>query len=631
MSFGQDPKHSSNKFVNKDYVDNRHNGLRKVIVSDGTVEIRPYPCIYTFEEQTTQINITDTMVLENGTSVKDLIANNCVIFYIKAPCPTTDTLSVRANGELVKWSYPTELSSIVDAATMNGKTDIWIQCYGEYTNGKFTVRCSNALNGRPGIEKVPDPITIVDDIEDGNMNPPTSNAVHDFVVKEIEDAKLQVTEEIIDESSDIPTSNAVYDFVVKQINDYKVETTDEIVDESSDVPTSNAVYDFVDGKFETIDKLFEEWHSDNDYTHIKKNYNEAIGNMTDNLSKGDEASGIIIRLPETSTISEITVGGTNSNGSSASNYQFYGKLHDEITGRVLANCIGSRATISGLTVGVKFDFTKLSQRPYLIKDRDYRLTFHQTETSNTLDKNFYLAYANADLAVNIGKYSPKAIKSDGSIIFPPSKFLPDDGWQESDKRRCTGYKTLIRYESVSNKEFVDVTDEISNIYVAIGETDAASGATIKSLRDDFDNHVNSYDTYASTTDIRLNTLETHKTAYETKVNDLIKECGEEKSKLNQHITSYDVHVNEFKEHNENENIHVTAADKLKWDGMLSNISEGDCISITSNENSRTVSVKTSNEIVNSTDTVPTSSALFNHDSNTVAHLSTEQNDGLFLY
>lgn len=235
-SFGEDPKHSSNKFVNKDYVDNRHNGLRKVIVSDENVQIRPYPCIYTFEQPTSQINITDTMVLENGTPIKDLLTNNCVIFYIKTPYPTNDTLVVRVNGQLVKWSYPTELTSILDAARNNSKSDLWIQCYGEYIKGEFTVRCSNALNSRPGTEQVPEQITITDSIEDGNMQPPTSNAVHDFVVQEI--------------------------------SNIKVETTNEIIDDSPDIPTSNAVYDFVTTEISKIDTDHSKWHKSNNFTHI---------------------------------------------------------------------------------------------------------------------------------------------------------------------------------------------------------------------------------------------------------------------------------------------------------------------------------------------------------------------------
>lgn len=173
-----DPAPESNKFVNKKYIDDRFNGIRKVTVSDTTLQIRPYPCVYEYSAMPSSINIVDTLTLEDGRTIKDCIEKNCLIFYIKLPTPTSTTLSVKANNVDTKWGFSGELTQLLSTAKKNADSGL-IKCYAEYIDGTFTVHCTNGMNLKPG-EGGTVEIDTTDTIVDGSDAVPTSNAVYEF-------------------------------------------------------------------------------------------------------------------------------------------------------------------------------------------------------------------------------------------------------------------------------------------------------------------------------------------------------------------------------------------------------------------------------------------------------------------
>ena len=144
-----DPAPESNKFVNKKYIDDRFNGIRKINVSNETLQIRPYPCVYEYSAMPSSINIEDTLTLEDGRTIKDCIEKNCLIFYIKLPTPTSTTLSVKANNVDTKWGFSGELTQLLSTAKKNADSGL-IKCYAEYIDGTFTVHCTNGMNLKPG-------------------------------------------------------------------------------------------------------------------------------------------------------------------------------------------------------------------------------------------------------------------------------------------------------------------------------------------------------------------------------------------------------------------------------------------------------------------------------------------------
>ena len=62
-----DPNPTSNKFVNKKYIDDRFNGVRKVSVTDSNLFIRPYSCVYEYKTTPPDdfININDQAQLQD--------------------------------------------------------------------------------------------------------------------------------------------------------------------------------------------------------------------------------------------------------------------------------------------------------------------------------------------------------------------------------------------------------------------------------------------------------------------------------------------------------------------------------------------------------------------------------------
>ena len=175
----QDPNPKSNKFVDKKYIDDRFNGIRKISVTGETLAIRPYSCVYEFDSTPTLINIVDTETLQDGRTVAECIGGNILTFIIKFNVGDSDELGILANGKgNVKWSYPTELADILDAARKNNNSDVWIECFVGYTEDGLSIRCSNALNPMPCSEKT---LETTESINLGNKKVPLSDTVYNFV------------------------------------------------------------------------------------------------------------------------------------------------------------------------------------------------------------------------------------------------------------------------------------------------------------------------------------------------------------------------------------------------------------------------------------------------------------------
>ena len=240
-----DPAPESNKFVNKKYIDDRFNGIRKVKTSNATLQIRPYPCVYEYSTMPSSINIVDTLTLEDGRKIKDCIEKNCLIFYIKLPTPTSTTLSVKANNVDTKWGFSGELTQLLSTAKNNADNGL-IKCYAEYINGTFTVHCTNGMNLKPG-EGGTVEIDTTDTIVDGSDAVPTSNAVYDHV-KSHEDKNIHITSSERTSWNNKVSNISGDNFITtngEQIVSLSLNTTNTITDSNTTVPTSNAVYDHV--------------------------------------------------------------------------------------------------------------------------------------------------------------------------------------------------------------------------------------------------------------------------------------------------------------------------------------------------------------------------------------------------
>lgn len=295
-----DPNPATNKFVNKKYIDDRFNGVRKITAVEGILSIRPYTCVYEYTTTPTEINIIDTDLLQDGRTVADCLQNNILTFILKFPVNGNRNLSILANGAgNVKWSYPSELSDILQDA-LTEKNDVWIKCFAGYKDGNLCIRCCNALNLVPGGERQ---LGTTDIIESGNYNASTSNAVYHFVTTQIEDIKNNIKVKINEgDFIDIDEDNTIS---VKTSSQIKDETNDEV----KTVPTTQAVYDELNTRFESLDSN----ESSNGITVTQENgvitnisvnsatvdsYGNISEDTQDNVIIGSEVQKIIDQLTE---------------------------------------------------------------------------------------------------------------------------------------------------------------------------------------------------------------------------------------------------------------------------------------------------------------------------------------------
>ena len=187
---GTDPNPHTFKIVSKKYVDDRHNGVRRIekggniLVNSNPngseLKIRPYTCFYEYSNHPAKdsdgiytINITSDEVLEDGRTLKDVLRHNRLRFYIRLKNQPEfyykeengkkihfNNLKLLVNGSQtnLNWSYENEFTEILREFRIKTdskgvqqntqKSHIFIRCEAEYELNKnneyeFKVTCSN--------------------------------------------------------------------------------------------------------------------------------------------------------------------------------------------------------------------------------------------------------------------------------------------------------------------------------------------------------------------------------------------------------------------------------------------------------------------------------------------------------
>ena len=229
-TLGKDPAPESTKIVTKNYVDDRHNGHRKVNENGSHLTLRPYTCYYQYSNLIDEdidgirtINICDDVIMEDGKNLYEKIKHNRLVFYVRitnkeeyyknSEGKHTNNLRFLVNGEkdAIRWSYENELSEILresrirkteDGEQLNKKKEyIFIRFEAEYIDEKFVVSATNFFGrGKHAtrmIEMAPDSEGIIEEI----------------------DLSLHENESFI---TQIPASNKVIDisFNVESLNDH---------------------------------------------------------------------------------------------------------------------------------------------------------------------------------------------------------------------------------------------------------------------------------------------------------------------------------------------------------------------------------------------------------------------------
>lgn len=186
-TFGTDPNPNNFKIVDKNYVDDRHNGIRKIEKTGSILQIRPYTCFYQYSnlpdvdaQGTYCIDIRDSQIMQDGKTIEDKIRHNRVMFFLRIK--NNDALYYKLNEQTnekyhcnnfkilvngkdqVKWSYEDELTEILrqnrpkyNAAGQQenkSKQYIFIRCEAEYINNEFTVTCSNFFGRSKNIKRI---------------------------------------------------------------------------------------------------------------------------------------------------------------------------------------------------------------------------------------------------------------------------------------------------------------------------------------------------------------------------------------------------------------------------------------------------------------------------------------------
>lgn len=194
------------KFVSKDYVDDRHCGIRKIDVQsykDGEsgcpfkenpshLSIRPYTCFYQYTKHPQKdsdeyyyIDIWDDCVLEDGSTFEDKTKHNRLTFYLRIKNQPEfyvhdnvhrNNLKIKVKGSdtAVRWSYEDEWTEIlreyrlkiVNGTVQNTEKEyIFLKCEAEYIGGKYTsngewqsgsfsLTCSNFFGRKKAIKRM---------------------------------------------------------------------------------------------------------------------------------------------------------------------------------------------------------------------------------------------------------------------------------------------------------------------------------------------------------------------------------------------------------------------------------------------------------------------------------------------
>lgn len=182
-----DPNTHTTKLVDKKYIDDRFNGIRVVNVFDNTLQIRPYSCLYQYENEVNEIDIVDTLDCGDGRTTKESLLENFVVFYIMLPAPSSADINfkVKANGKEnnFRWGFGHECINLFTTA-YNRKQNIYLKCHCHYINDELFVSCTSAFNYEPG-SSVTD--VIVDEIENSPDTTPSSRLFYKHINSQYDD------------------------------------------------------------------------------------------------------------------------------------------------------------------------------------------------------------------------------------------------------------------------------------------------------------------------------------------------------------------------------------------------------------------------------------------------------------
>lgn len=455
-----DPKPSTHKIVDKKYVDQRLNGIRKVKIEEGQIiYLRPYQCLYCFNNEVEQISIYyDNLKSDNDkgdkTGYTALNDEMFLEFYIEIPKPKTSssTLSIEVNNNgsftPVKWSFKDQLKSIIEASTDR----VLIKCFAnksKSTNNQLDVRCTNAMNLEPGKGEGGVSIETTETISKENENSkkiPTQGAVVNYVNNTLDtlNDKLGSTISSIT-GDDFIEVNKVDDEDPTEVNlslKLSLNTTDVVIDDEDKVPTSKAVYS----------------HSSDENIHISKTGEKTHGGGTMQGGRDkymDECYGFVFELDENLCIEKIQmvapIGSSNENKP-----QFYLCVSDLLTGEILG--VSNIGTNTILNTGVEHVFDKTI---YCIKDKQYKVTFHSNNidiTTNTLNHSFKLCYhQNLDTGWDDSFVKKVITNTDGTLTDIPSNY--------------TGARVTIKGHFYNNIELSYISDEFSRTYKSLKKWD----------------------------------------------------------------------------------------------------------------------------------------------------------------
>ena len=237
------------KFVSKNYVDDRHNGIRKIDVQDyglahpSHLTIRPYTCFYQYTNLPEKdnkgcyyINICDDCELEDKSTFYDKVKFNRLTFYLRIKNSPNfyenngvhcNNLKLQVNGldDVVKWSYEDEWTEILREHRLkivNGnvqnteKEYIFLKCEAEYINGIFNVTCSSFFGRKKAIKRMVEiPIT-----DNGVVNIDLSLHENECFVSQVP------LDDLNNNENAIVRDQTVINFDVSKLNDYHMYSWD---------------------------------------------------------------------------------------------------------------------------------------------------------------------------------------------------------------------------------------------------------------------------------------------------------------------------------------------------------------------------------------------------------------------
>lgn len=296
----------------------------------------------------------------------------------------------------------------------------------------------------------------------------------DFIKFEDNEFSVKTSAEIEDNKDNdktVPTTAAVYNHTsnttihVTQEDrnrwDDKSDITisEEIVDDPDSVPTTQAVYK----------------HTSDAEIHIPSD--QASGSYSGaQTGEGESCHGFILNTNENTRIESIIVVQTNRLGAQWNN-KVYCKIKDPITDReFISPKFEGTSFLPHSTIYFVKDGKKANganEVPYLVKGRDYKLTFWSSETHEPI--SIKVAYIEPRQTPNahFGKFITHKILSNNEVVecsypdIPANSETNPNGVENAFK--AAGYTIIPVTRRCDNVHFMDVGNEIANVYDAIGD------------------------------------------------------------------------------------------------------------------------------------------------------------------